>query len=317
MPRTALALLFLSVVPSLLGGVNFVQHDDSIEVMLDGKALTTLHFGEDDTKPYLHPVRAADGTIVSRQYPMRDDVAGEAHDHPHHRGLWFTHGDVNGFDFWANEKDQKPQEKKGRIVLKGVHKAGDGFIRVDFEWRTPEGAVLLTDERTIRFQKAGETVLIDHDITLHAEVEPVKFGDTKEGSFAIRLHPSMREVTPEKKPGKGVIVNAEGTTGEKQAWGKSSPWVDYSGPINGKTYGVAIFDHPENPKYPTYWHVRAYGLFAANPFGEHDFFRDETRDGSITLQPEEKIRFRYRVAIHPGDASKANVAKMFKSWAGK
>lgn len=317
MLRTLILLTALALAPSMFGAVDFVRHDDSIEVMLDGKPLTTLHFGADATKPYFHPVRAADGTIVTRQYPMRDDVAGEAHDHHHHRGLWFTHGNVNGYDFWANETDQEPQDKKGRIVLKGIHKADDGFIRADFEWRAPDGEVLLTDERTIRFQQVGKSVLIDFDITLQAEIKPVKFGDTKEGSFAIRLHPSMREVTPEKTPGKGVIVNAEGLTGEKQTWGKASPWVDYSGPIGDKTYGVAIFDHPSNPKHPTYWHVRAYGLFAANPFGEHDFFRDETRDGSITLQPGEKMRFQYGVVIHPGDAHAAKVGSMYKNWAGK
>jgi hypothetical protein len=315
--RSLALLTALTLAPALYGGVDFVQHADSIEVTLDGKPLTTLYFGDETTKPYLHPLRAADGTIVTRRYPMSDDVPGEAHDHPHHRGLWYTHGDVNGFDFWANEKDQKPQEKKGRVVLKGVHKAGDGFIRADFEWRSPIGEVLLTENRIIRFQKAGQIVLVDFDITLKAEIKTVKFGDTKEGTFAIRLNEQMREMKHDKTPGDGVIVNAEGAVGEKNTWGKQSPWVDYSGPIDGKTYGVAIFDHPKNPKYPTYWHVRAYGLFAANPFGEHDFHRDDSRDGSITLEPGKSMRFQYRVAIHPGDAKAAGVEKLFKRWSGR
>lgn len=315
--RTLALLLSLAVSPALTAaGIEFHRTDDSIEVTNNGKPLTTLYFGDQTQKPYLHPLRAADGQIVTRQYPMRDDVPGEAHDHPHHRGLWYSHGDVNGLDFWANELDQEPRDKKGKIELKGVHKADDGIIRADFEWRTPEGDVLLTENRTMRFQVSGENVLMDFDITLNAEVKPVKFGDTKEGTFAIRLHPQMREVTPDKKPGKGVIVDAEGAKGEKNVWGKASPWVDYSGPIDGKTYGVSIFDHPKNPKHPTFWHVRSYGLFAANPFGEHDFFRDPKRDGSITLKPGEKIRFRYRVVIHPGDADAASVGKLYKGWAG-
>jgi hypothetical protein len=288
---------------------------ESIEVTLDGKPFTTLYFGPETTKPYFHPVRAADGTVVSRGYPMNPNVPGEAHDHQHQRGLWFTHGDVNGLDFWGNEADYPDQDKKGQIVLKGVHKAGDGFIRADFEWRSTAGEVLLTDQRTMSFHRWGQNVAIDFDILLEAGVKPVKFGDTKEGSFAIRLATTMRERKPDKSPGKGVIVTATGARGAAEAWGKPSPWVDYSGPVGDGIYGVTIFDHPSNPKHPTYWHVRDYGLFAANIFGEHDFFNDKTRDGSVTLAPGKTMRFRYRVMIHPGDDSAAHVAAEYKKWA--
>ena len=313
------ALLVGTLVASVSiaqGEVTFQQHSDRIDVLSNGKPLTTLYFGPETTKPYLHPLRAADGKIVTRHYPMRDDVPGEAHDHPHHRGMWFSHGDVNGYDFWANERDQEPQNKKGRIVLKGIHKAGDGFIRADFEWRTPEGEILLTDDRIYRFSVQGDNVIIDNEINLEAETKPVHFGDTKEGTFAIRINESMRETTHDRKPGKGVIVASTGATGEKNTWGKAAPWVDYSGPIDGKTYGIAIMDHPSSPKHPTYWHVRAYGLFAANIFGEHDFFNDKQRDGSVTLKPGEQLNFKYRVVIHPGDAAAAGVGKMYQNWAG-
>lgn len=297
------------------GGITFNRSDDSIEVLSDGKPLTTFYFGGDAPKPYLDPIRAADGAIVSRRYPMREDVPGEAHDHPHHRGIWFTHGDVNGFDFWANEKVyEEKRDNVGKVVLKGVHDARDGFIRADFEWRDPDGGVLLTEDRLMKFAVEGDDVVLDFDLTLKAETKPVKFGDTKEGMFAIRLAPTMREVTKDKEPGQGVIVNAEGLKGEKEAWGKASKWVDYSGPVGGGVYGVAILDHPSNPKHPTFWHVRAYGLFAANPFGEHDFFRDENRDGSVTIQPGESLRWQYRVVIHPGDAAAADVEAMSQAW---
>ena len=313
--------LAVSVAATLLlssasAEIAFQQHSDRIEVLSDGKPLTTLYFGPEAAKPYLHPLRAADGAIVSRQYPMRDDVPGEAHDHPHHRGMWFSHGDVNGFDFWANERDQEPQSKKGRIVLKGVHKAGDGLIRADFEWRSPDGELLLTDDRLYRFSVEGDNVVIDNEISLEASYKSVHFGDTKEGTFAIRIHPSLRETKPDRKPGKGVILSSTGAIGEKAAWGKAAPWVDYSGPIGGKQYGITIMDHPFNPKHPTYWHVRAYGLFAANIFGEHDFYRDENRDGSVTLEPGQQLNFRYRVVIHPGDAAEAGVARLYDAWAG-
>jgi hypothetical protein len=257
--------------------VTFEQHPDRIDVLAGGKPLTTLYFGPETAKPYLHPLRAADGQIVTRQYPMRDDIAGEAHDHPHHRGMWFSHGDVNGFDFWANEADQKPQEKKGKIVLKGSPTASGDTIRASFEWRAPTGEVLLADDRVYRFSVRDGNVVIDNEISLTAEGKPVKFGDTKEGTFAIRINEEMRETTPDKKPGKGVIVASTGAKGEKETWGKAAPWVDYSGPIGGKTYGIAILDHPSSAKHPTYWHVRAYGLFAATIFEHRKAVRELDR----------------------------------------
>jgi len=294
--------------------VAFERHDDTIEVTVDGKPLTTFYFGAEEPKPYLHPIRAADGTIVSRAYPMSEDVEGEAHDHPHHRGMWFTHGDVNGYDYWANELSYTERTHKGKVVLKGIHESDESFIRADFDWLSPDGDVVLTEDRTMHFAVAGDNVVMDFDVTLEAAVKPVKFGDTKEGFFAIRLAHTMREKLPDKSPGTGVIENASGAKGAKNTWGKPSPWVDYSGPVGGKTYGVAIFDHPENPKHPTYWHVRDYGLFAANAFGEHDFFADESRDGSMTIEPGESLRFRYRVVIHPGDAAAADVAGLYGAW---
>ena len=111
------------------------------------------------------------------------------------------------------------------------------------------------------------------------------------------------------------MVNAEGRETEKNVWGRRSAWVDYFGLVDGKTVGVAIFDHPSNPGHPTYWHARAYGLFAANPFGARDFTGDKSQDGSLTIQPGERLRFRYRVVIHPGDVRSANIARLYAQYA--
>jgi hypothetical protein len=149
--------------------------------------------------------------------------------------------------------------------------------------------------------------LIDFDIRLTG-VEKAKFGDTKEGTFAVRL------TAPLDGKHSGKMTNAEGKAGEKAVWGKPSPWVDYAGTLEGETVGVAILDHPSNPKHPTFWHSRDYGLFAANIFGEHDFFNDKSRDGGMTLEPGQTWRFRYRVVIHPGDAAQAHIARMYERW---
>jgi hypothetical protein len=317
--RRLCPLLLLFCLPAAFAAsVNFQKADGQIEVKIDGQTFTTFYFGPDTPKPYLHPLRAADGTIVTRLYPMQN-VEGEPHDHPHHRGLWFTHGDVNGLDFWANEPGQEGPAKKGKIVLKEIAKvdAASGTICAAFDWQTPEGKLVLTEDRTMVFSGDANRRVIDFDVTFRAGSGPVKFGDTKEGSFAIRLAAPLEEPRPRTKGPErtGKIVNAEGKAGEALNWGKRSPWVDYSGKLNGKPVGIAIFDHPSNPKHPTYWHVRSYGLFAANIFGEHDFYNDKARDGSVQIAPGGTLRFRYRVVIHSGDTQAAGIAELYQQYA--
>jgi Family of unknown function (DUF6807) len=312
-------LLLVSCVPAAFAAnVSFQKGDGQIAVSVDGKPFTTFYYGPPAPKPYLYPLRAADGTIVTRHYPV-ENIEGETHDHPHHRGLWFTHGDVNGLDFWANEPNQEGVTNPGKIVLRKIEKVDDasGTIRASFDWETPDGKLVLTEDRTMVFSGDADRRLIDFDVTFTAGPGPVKFGDTKEGMFAIRLATPLEEPHPRTKGPErtGKIVNAEGKTGEKNTWGKRSAWVDYSGKLDGKPVGVAIFDNPSNPKYPTYWHVRSYGLFAANIFGEHDFYDDKTKDGSVTVEPGKALRFRYRVVIHAGDTQAAGIANLYKEYA--
>ena len=307
--RSHILVLLLASLPAL-GQVKITQGTGRIDVEIDGKPYTSL-FTEGATKPYLHPLRSATGRVVTRGYPM-EMVEGETRDHPHHRGLWFTHGDVNGFDFWG----ENAKGKQGRVRLKkvGALKSGKkaGSIAAVFEWVDPQGTVLLTENRKMTFRAAGALRIVDFDATLTA-VERAKFGDTKEGTFAVRLAEPLKEG----KGGTGHMVNAEGAEGEKNVWGKRSPWVDYTGQLDGETIGIAIFDHPSNLKHPTYWHARAYGLFAANPFGEHDFYGDKARDGSVTLEAGQSQRFRYRVVIHPGDNKAAGIAGMYAKYAAE
>jgi hypothetical protein len=304
--------LFVALTAS--AQVKFSESAGKIDVAIDGKPFTTFYYGAETPKPYLHPLRAADGTIVSRRYPM-ENVEGERQDHPHHRGLWFTHGEVNGFDFWANEPSQE-HTNKGLIESRGVRTEAGGRIRGEFLWQSPAGALILTEDRTMTFHSGPGKRVVDFDFRLTAGSKKVHFGDTKEGTFAIRLATPLEEPHSRAKgiPRTGTITAADGRTGEKQVWGTRSPWLDYSGEIDGKRMGVAIFDHPSNPKHPTYWHVRSYGLFAANVFGEHHFYGDDARDGSITLKPGESIRFRYRVVIHPGNTREADVAGLYKKY---
>ena len=304
---TRLSLWLLVCALPVLGEVKLVQGKNSIQVDIDGKPFTELFYGPETFKPYLHPVRAASGTIVTRSYPMAN-VEGERQDHPHHTGFWFNHGDVNGLDFWS-ASGERHGDKFGKIVVAKIGEvksgANKGSVAAELEWRDAAGEAVLKERRKMTFHGDSRLRYIDCEFHLTA-VGKVKFGDTKEGSFAIRVAAPLNERHS------GTLTNAHGETGEKNVWGKRSPWMDYSGEIDGEKLGIAIFDHPKNPKHPTYWHVRGYGLFAANVFGEHDFYRDETRDGSITLGDGESMTFRYRVVIHPGDT--ANVGKLYKAW---
>jgi hypothetical protein len=283
---------------AMLGQVAIKLEGTTAHVSLGGKPFTSF-YAAGANKPYLHPLRTASGKVITRNFPMAD-VAGETRDHEHHRGLWFTHGDVNGWDFWANEPNQKGVGKGiGKVILAGPVRVKGDTILATFEWVDGQGTKLLRETRTMKFA-AGQ--VIDFDFTLTALV-PVKFGDTKEGTFALRLRDELTE-----KKGTAKLRSSTGGVGMKNVWGKAAPWVDYSGELEGEPVGVTIFDHPGNPRHPTTWHARDYGLFAANIFGTHDFLNDKSKDGSLTLETGKSIRFRYRLAIHGYDAAAAFAA---------
>ncbi|MCS7025564.1 MAG: PmoA family protein [Bryobacteraceae bacterium] len=295
----------------LAAQVEIRRFPDRISVDINGAPFTSLYIAN-VRKPYLHPLRSASGKIVTRRYPM-ENVEGEPKDHPHHRGLWFTHGDVNGVDFWMS--DPLARNDNGAVIaVKQIHRAkggrDKGQIVATFEWRDKSGAVHLVEDRTITFYAETDRRTMDIEARLTAANRDVKFGDTKEGSFGLRLNPQLQELK-----GTGKMTNAEGAQTEKQVWGRPSAWVDYAGTIDGEPLGIAILDHPSNPRHPTHWHSRAYGLFAANIFGLHDFYGDKTKDGSLLLKKGESLRFLYRVLIHPGDTASANIAAEFRKFA--
>ena len=301
--------LVLAVGLPVCAQVKITQGTDRITIDVDGKPFTALYNAGQAPKPYLHPLRSASGKIVTRHYPM-ELMEGEERDHPHHRGLWFTHGAVNGYDFWANEPSQKG-DKKGRVDLKkpvDLKSGKTGTIKATYEWIDGAGKRLLTEDRSMVFYSDPAERVMDFDIKLTA-IDKSVFGDTKEGTFAIRLATSMDE-----KHG-GHMTSSDGKHTEKEIWGSRSAWVDYVGMVQGEKIGITIMDHPSSTRYPTYWHARAYGLFAANAFGLHDFLRDKTKDGSLTLEPGQSAHFRYRVVIHPGDTESAKIAEHYKKFA--
>jgi hypothetical protein len=262
------------------------------------------------TKPYWHPVTGPMGLAMTRGWPM-EQGRNEAEDHPHQRSMWFAHGDVNGVDFWASDPLNRSSSKHGRIRPTGrdLTVTGPGFaaIRTTNQWLDGDGEPVCDDVEMLRIWDGGEVRLIDVEVELHAAHGPVRFGDTKEGVFGVRV---ASELAVDSQRG-GKIVNAEGLS-DGEAWGKPSAWVDYSGVIAGQPVGLAILDHPSNLRHPTTWHVRTYGLFAANPFGYHDF--GVGRPGAYTIPAGEFLRMRYRIVLHRGDAETGKVARHFRAF---
>jgi len=301
--------------------VKLMQSDKTIRVEINGK-LFTEYFFKDVPRPYCYPLLGPEELPMTRNWPMSANpspdyvpkaLPTEEHDHPHHRSLWFAYGDVNGMDFWAEEK----------VWHKIVHekflevKSGDDFgvIKSRNNWTANNGTIVCTDERTLRvYNRPDNERLFDFEITLIAPKDkPVKFGDTKEGAMATRVAESMR-LSHGKKPGEGHIVQSTGAR-DGAAWGKRAEWTDYYGPVNGKTVGIAIFDHPKNPNHPCWWHARDYGLFAANPFGRRGYEGKNAPEGGLTIPAGKSLTFRYRFYLHEGDEKSAKVAEHFADWA--
>jgi hypothetical protein len=308
--RTAIPIVWLILLP-LSGQVRFKQEPDRILVDVDGTPYTAFYLAPGGNKPYVYPLSTASGFVVTRHFPM-EEFPGETKDHPHQRGLFFAHGEINGYNFWATEPNMN-NPKKGRMQLLKVADAKggakSGTVRALFDGQDPGGKAIMKETRTLTFFSDPKLRIIDYEVEIDP-LEKLTFGDTKEGTFGIRLATSMTEAK-----GQGRMVSAEGGVMEEQVWGKRSPWVDYDGPVDGQAVGVAIFDHPSNPRYPTYWHSRVYGLFAANIFGVRDFTGDKSKDGSMTIEPGHPLRFRYRVVIHTGDVREAHIADLYQQYA--
>jgi sugar phosphate isomerase/epimerase len=291
------------------GGVKIDDVDNKLRVTINGKLFTEYNY-RDVPRPYFYPVIGPTGVPVVRHWPMKDINPDEEKDHVHHRSLWFTHGDVNKQDFWGEG------DKSGKIVHDRFLKVSSGpqvgeIVSTD-KWVTRDGKVVCTDTRTHKFYNVPNGQMMDFEVTIHASEGDVVLGDTKEGSMAIRLAPTMQL---KGKVAKGHIVNSEGDT-DDNTWGKRAKWCDYYGPVDGQVVGVAIFDHPSNPKHPTWWHVRDYGLFAVNPFGVHDFEKKPAGTGDIRIPAGESLTFKYRFYFHEGDDKQGKVAEHYRRYAG-
>lgn len=292
-----------------------------VDVEVDGKPFTSYIWPASLKKPVLFPLRSSGGVVVTRGFPL-EPRAGERVDHPHQVGLWFNYGDVNGIDFWNNSDAISPENrgKMGTIRHVKINRVASGMksgdLEVTMEWVMPDGKVILREDTRFIFRAASNFRAVDRITRLTAQTTRVLFRDNKEGVLGIRVarqleHPSNRPEIFTDAGGKptavpvmdnagvmGLYVSSEGKQGEA-VWGTRGRWTRLTANIGEESVTVAILDHPQNPGYPTYWHARGYGLFAANPLGQKALSNGK-EELNLTLEPGKAATFRHRVLVLSG-----------------
>lgn len=302
---SCLLLVLSTPATATAAEVRLESKPDRVTVWVDDEIFTEYIF-EGYEKPILYPVIGPGGVGMTRNWPMRDGVENEAHDHPHHKSIWFGHQEVNGESVWG------VPPASGTTVSTKVEVDGN-TIRSQNNLVGRDGKLVATDSRAISFAGDGETRFIDYAVTYHASQGAITFGDNKDGQMAIRMNPHLRIKGP---VANGQAVNSEGVT-TADIWGKRANWIDYWGTVQDHVVGIAVFDHPSNFRHPTWWHARDYGLLSANPFGRQDFEGEQAESGEYKLPAGESLSFKYRFVFHRGDAQEAKIDELYKQWADK
>lgn len=318
------------------------EADRRVDVTVDGKPFTSYIWPTTLKKPTLYPVRAASGAVVTRGWPL-EPRPGERVDHPHQVGLWFDHGDVNGLDFW-NNSDAIPAaraDKMGTIVHRAVRRAqggaGEGTLEVTADWVDHQGKPLLREDTRFVFRASEGMRAIDRITTLTATGGPVTFVDNKEGLIGMRVARALEQPsnTPEvftDAAGHGTtvpVLNNDGVTGHYRSseglegdsvWGTRGRWTMLTGAVDGQPVTLAILDHPKNVGFPTYWHARGYGLFAANPLGASVFAQAKGDSAGaqhavpLRLAPGQSTTFRHRVLILSGTVTPEQIEAQYRDF---
>jgi hypothetical protein len=285
--------------------VKLTKQEHAIAVTIDGQEFTTYHTDPKFPKPFFSPVKTPSGTVLTRPVAL---MATKEHDHVHHKGIWVAIDEVNGNQHWAEKAIIK------NISVELVKSEGNpAEMRVVNHWLGKDGEPVVIENTDI--QIFGNR-LMAYDIQFAAGKSQVHWGDTKEGLFGIRVGDTVREKQASPAVPGGKIVDANGRKTMKECWGQVSNWVDYSGPVDGKTEGVAIFDNPTNFRRSRY-HVRDYGLFTISPFGQHSYTNGQMPKDELTQAAGTSIRLKYGIYIHSGDAEQGGVAKTYAEYVEK
>ena len=339
--RLTTLLLCLACCAPILAqerGVKLVKNETSqrVDVIIDGQPFTSYLWSNKLKVPVLFPLRTAKGTLVTRGFPL-EPRPGERVDHPHHIGLWFNYGNVNGVDFWNNSValPAEQQKKMGTVVHRGIVKTTGGKDRgelvVEMDWVMPDGQAILHETTTFIFYAGSSERMVDRISKLTALNSRVIFQDNKEGLIGLRVRRELEQPSNEPlvftdssgKPTEvkvmdntgvsGLYQSSEGKTGDA-VWGTRARWTTLSGKVNQEPITLAILDHPSNVGFPTYWHARGYGLFAANPLGQ-EVFSNGKEKLNFTLEPKQSVTFRYRLLILSNQSSVEEIENAYNKFA--
>ena len=342
------AMLSVFLAPMILSGappdangsgvqVLVKEPDRRVDVAIGGQPFTSYIWPTTLKKPVLYPIRTAKGTLVTRGFPL-DPRPGERVDHPHHVGLWFNYGNVDGYDFWNNSDAIEPtnRSKMGTIVHRAVTAAKggpeEGVLDTDSDWVAADGTVLLKEHTKYVFRGTTTTRTIDRITALTAGTKRVPLPDNKEGVLGLRvarwleqpsksadvfldanLKPAAKAVNNDGVTGN--YIGSDGKTGDA-VWSTRGPWTMLQGTTSGEAVTIAMLDHPDNPGFPTYWHARGYGLFAANNLGQK-VFDPKQEEAKRTIAPGASMTFRHRVMIIDGTPDAAQMTAEQKKFAAQ
>ncbi|MEJ7643869.1 MAG: PmoA family protein [Chryseolinea sp.] len=323
--KNILLLLSLMAGSSAFGQKGFTLIENAkgkkVEVKYDGRLVTAYCYFDSTEKPVLFPIKTLSGVTITRGYPIAPRP-GERTDHPHHVGLWLNYESVNGLDFWNNSTAISPEKRphygsiRHQKILSSSGSKDKANLSTTSHWVDHQGNILIAETTDFSFSRAGDDLIIDRTSTLEAKAPEVVFKDVKDGMIAIRVSRQLEMPSTEKGSfvdvhGKvttvpaldnagvtGMYFTKEGIKGDS-VWSKRSAWACLEGEQDGKLISLVIADHPSNPGYPTYWHARGYGLFAANPLGQKVFSKGK-EELNLSLKKGEKVSFTYRIIVHEG-----------------
>jgi Family of unknown function (DUF6807) len=316
-------------------GVRLVKNEASrrVDVFVDGQPFCSYVWPERLKTPVLYPLRTAQGTVVTRGFPL-EPRPGERVDHPHHAGFWLNYGNVNGVDFWNSSTFLPPeqQRKMGMIVHRRIVRTANGKdhgeLEVELDWIMPDAQPILRETTTFVFRGDQNARIVDRFTTLTALDKRVVFHDDKEGMLGLRVRRELEQ--PSNEPliftdasGRPTTVKAldntgvtglyrssEGRTGDA-VWSTRGRWTMLTGRVNQEDITVAVLDNPKNIGFPTYWHARGYGLFSANPLGQ-EVFSGGKEKLNFTLEPKQSVTFRYRLLILSGQHTAEQIEAQYQ-----
>ncbi len=294
------AIIALSIVNPLAKShaaapVEFEAGDGKVAISIGGKPFAVYCYKDEKiTRPYFAHVRAPNGVQVTRNHPPIADKDITDHDmlHP---GIWMSFGDISGSDYWR----LKARVRQAEFIDEPASGLGKGTFAVRNEYLNQmDPSKVVCDEvarYTFLVRPAGYLLVWDSTFSSDREFY---FGDQEEMGLGFRIATPLRVGSKPKDkvpPGDGAIQDSEGRTNEKQIWGNTAKWCDFSGTIAGQRLGIAIFAHPGNLR-TSWFHARDYGLLEANEFGRKAFRKGEL--SKVVVRPGEKFRIRYCLLIH-------------------